>query len=291
MPADAGPPQVIAEPEPTPEPTQEEREPSEDEQAEAFARLDAGMWVEGENRATRLGRAAFALLAGGYLLWAQNTSTIATHFEWGRWIALSVLANFLIPLVIANLFFAQGLQRHGARDYWHLWRYGERLYSFHDYLPDQSLVSWHLGWKWRPLGRLIGIGAAMGALILPILWLSSRDAGARAFYQSYLPPVSDAASWAWLIGTLIVYMLCWEWFFRGFLLFTLAQGVGFALAIALQAVAFGLAHWGKPPLEMASSFVGGLVLGIVAWREKSFVPAFVAHALIHIEWAILVLKF
>jgi len=28
----------------------------------------------------------------------------------------------------------------------------------------------------------------------------------------------------------------------------------------------------------------------VAWREKSFVPAFVAHALIHVTWAILILR-
>ncbi len=260
-------------------------------QAREFAEMDARMWAEGENHATRLGRAAFALVAGGYLLWAQNTNReLSTHFEWGRWVALSVVANFLVPLLIANLFFAHGLQRHGWRDRWLSWRHREPLISFHDYLPHQRLIAWRLGWKWRPLARLAGLGLAMWALMLPALWLASRDGGTQIFYRGYFPTVYDARSWAWLLGTLVVYMACWEWFFRGFLLFTLAQGVGAAAAIVLQAAMFGLAHAGKPPLEMASSFAGGLILGAVAWREKSFVPAFVAHALIHVTWAILILR-
>ncbi len=258
--------------------TDEERRAQEEAQAQAqteeFGRQDAGMWAEGENRATRGGRAAFALVAGSYLLWTQNTTTVSTHFEWGRWVALSVVANFLIPLLIANLFFAQGVRRQ----------------YFHPYLPNQRLISWRLGWKWSPLPRLIGLGALMWALMLPLLWFVSRDGGTQIFYRSYFPLVYDARSWAWLLGTLVLYMACWEWFFRGFLLFTLAQGVGAGVAILIQAMMFGLAHAGKPPLEMASSFAGGLILGAVAWREKSFVPAFVAHTLIHITWAILILR-
>lgn len=288
IPEDEAPAQVLAPQELATEPV---REMSEDEQAQEFARQDAEAWAEGENRSTRVGRAVFATVAGGYLLWAQNTAPTMPRYDWGGWIKLSVVANFLIPLLIANLFFAQGLLRHSARDYWLWMRHKQRLISFHDYLPDQSLVAWHLGWKWRPLKRLAGLGIAMAFLMLPILWLSSRDPTARAFYQSYLPPIYDASGWAWLVGTLIVYMACWEWFFRGFLLFTLAQGFGAGLAIAIQAAMFGLAHAGKPPLEMASSFAGGLILGIVCWREKSFVPAFVAHALIHIAWVVLVLRF
>ncbi len=92
-----------------------------------------------------------------------------------------------------------------------------------------------------------------------------------------------------MLSTLILYMFCWEWFFRGFALFGMAQGLGFIAAIALQAVIFGFAHMGKPPVEMWSAFVGGLVLGSLAWREKSFFPAFLIHALIHVSWAILVL--
>ena len=75
------------------------------------------------------------------------------------------------------------------------------------------------------------------------------------------------------------YFFLWEWFFRGFLLFGLRRGFG-RHAIWLQAIPFGLLHWGKPPLEMASAFPGGLLLGLLAWRAESFLPCFALH------WAI-----
>jgi membrane protease YdiL (CAAX protease family) len=169
-------------------------------------------------------------------------------------------------------------------------RAGLRSYRFHKYLPDQKLAAWHLGWKWAPFKKFALQSLAMFAVMLPILWFASREPGTRTFYLSYFPLVLSGRDWAWLLASLVLYMACWEWFFRGWLLFSLAQGFGAPIAIVLQAVVFGLAHGNKPPLEMASSFVGGLILGIVAWREKSFVPAFLTHALVHVAWAIMILK-
>jgi membrane protease YdiL (CAAX protease family) len=73
-------------------------------------------------------------------------------------------------------------------------------------------------------------------------------------------------------------------------LFGLAQGIGPWAAIVVQAIAFGFAHAGKPPIEMAGAFAGGAILGILCWREKSFVPAFLIHSFVHLTWAILVLR-
>lgn len=72
------------------------------------------------------------------------------------------------------------------------------------------------------------------------------------------------------------YFFLWEWFFRGYLLFGLRRGFGWH-AVWLQAVPFCLLHWGKPPLEMASSLPGGILLGLVAWRAGSFLPCFALH--------------
>jgi membrane protease YdiL (CAAX protease family) len=72
------------------------------------------------------------------------------------------------------------------------------------------------------------------------------------------------------------YFFCWEWFFRGFLLFGLARGCG-RWAILLQAVPFGFFHWGKPAPEFAGSFVAGIFLGELALRARSFLPCFVLH--------------
>jgi len=83
------------------------------------------------------------------------------------------------------------------------------------------------------------------------------------------------------------YMFGWEFFFRGFLLFglqkTWLRGGG---AVVLQALVFMLLHWSldpqaaKPLAEILSAFPGGIVLGILALRTRSFVYGFLAH------WAI-----
>ena len=72
-----------------------------------------------------------------------------------------------------------------------------------------------------------------------------------------------------------MYLFCWEFFFRGYLLFGLQKSVGNIAAVVIQALAFGLLHWGKP--EMISSFAAGIILGVVALRAKSFFPGFVLH--------------
>jgi membrane protease YdiL (CAAX protease family) len=229
------------------------------------------LWEAGENSVTLFLRAAFTCLAGWFLLWCQQRSTFVPGLEWNRWITLSVTANLLFPLFIVWMFFGHGL-------------------GYLDWLRDQKLNAWNYGWNWRAFKRHILMALVMFVVMLPILWFASRNESAQVYYRQYFPTTIGAGSWLYLIGTLIVYMFCWEWFFRGFLLFGMAQGWGAPLAIGVQAVLFGLAHGTKPGPEMWSSFAGGLILGILCWREKSFVPAFLAHALIHVAWALLILR-
>jgi membrane protease YdiL (CAAX protease family) len=85
------------------------------------------------------------------------------------------------------------------------------------------------------------------------------------------------------------YMFCWEFFFRGFLLFglqkTFLRTWG---AVIAQALVFMLLHWAwkdhnqasKPSLEVLSAFPGGIILGVLALRTRSFLYGFLAH------WAI-----
>ena len=84
-----------------------------------------------------------------------------------------------------------------------------------------------------------------------------------------------------------MYLFCWEFFFRGYLLFGLQRSIGW-WAILVQAVAFGVLHIGKPGIEVAASFGAGLILGIIALNAKSFVPGFVLHWLASITFDVLV---
>lgn len=80
------------------------------------------------------------------------------------------------------------------------------------------------------------------------------------------------------------YMFCWEFFFRGFLLFGLATTkLGEKGALVVQALPFMLLHWSlvhgasKPWLEVVGSLPAALILGFVALRTRSFFYGFVAH--------------
>ncbi len=227
-------------------------------------------WAD-ETKTALFLRSAFALIAGGFLSYAQYHSPIYGGAQWNQWIFLSVLTNLILPLGIIWLFFGQGILRL-------------------EWLKDQRLNAWNYGWNFRAWKRHCLIALAATAVMLPFLFWASRDPNTRAFYHSYFPSTTNATGWLWLIGSLVIYMFCWEWFHRGFLLFGMAQGFGVVAAIVLQAIVFGAAHWGKPPVEMWSSFGGGLLLGALCWREKSFLPAFLIHALVHVVWAILVLR-
>jgi membrane protease YdiL (CAAX protease family) len=242
-----------------------------EEQQPAEALSPAASWEDDETRASLFLRAAIVLVAGAFLLWTQRSAPIKPGDEWGRWIWAAMICNLILPLGLIWLLFGQGLS--------HL-----------DWLQNQKHNAWNFGWSFRDWKKHFKIAGAIFLVMLPLLWWQSRVPEVRAFYRDFYPaaPAGSTPALLALLATSVLYMLCWEWFFRGFLLFGMAQGFGFFVAIALQAALFGGAHWGKPPLELYSSFIGGLALGVLCWREKSFAPAFYAHALIHIAWILLV---
>ncbi len=230
-------------------------------------------WEDDETTATGILRSLFVLASGGLLLWAQwcapEAWTGPISQNWSRWVLTSLVFNFVLPLGIVHLFFGQVL-------------------VYQDWLKEQKHNAWTYGWNWANWKQHLRISLILwGVMLLPMIYLS-RQFSVRAAYSLILPPTNTPLDWLFLIGSLVLYMLCWEWCFRGFGLFGLAQGFGPIAAIAIQAVAFGLAHYGKPDVEMISAFGGGIILGALCWREKSFVPAFFTHTLIHTTWAILV---
>jgi membrane protease YdiL (CAAX protease family) len=85
--------------------------------------------------------------------------------------------------------------------------------------------------------------------------------------------------------TMGCYFFCWEFYFRGFLLFGLAKSrfVGPWTAIILQTIPFVIMHWSpvpgasKPPIEILGAALGGPLLGYLALRTRSFYYGFLIH--------------
>ncbi len=78
-----------------------------------------------------------------------------------------------------------------------------------------------------------------------------------------------------------------EFLYRGFLLFGLKDKFKEG-SILLQMVPFALLHLGKPEIETISTLVTGILFGYVAWRGKSFWPAFLIHLFINVFFIALV---
>jgi hypothetical protein len=138
----------------------------------------------------------------------------------------------------------------------------------------QNPFSWGLGvghWKWTLGLTLAGAGGTVLLLLVAI-----RLPALQEYYDSLGPQAGQL--WPW-IGYFAIDMFAWEFFFRGFFLFGMEPALG-ELAIYVQIIPFVIAHIGKPELETLSSLVGGILLGYIVRRCRSFWPAFVLHLLL-----------
>jgi len=123
-------------------------------------------------------------------------------------------------------------------------------------------------------------GVVLMAVIIP---LAARMSGFQSYYGARGP---DIISLKWVLSTGAA-LFAWEFFFRGFMLFGLEEGLGWYAAI-VQAVPFTLAHIGKPELETYACIVGGTLIGLVGLRVRSFYPAFFIHWFITVTLEIVV---
>lgn len=86
---------------------------------------------------------------------------------------------------------------------------------------------------------------------------------------------------AFVIST-IIYMIAWEFIFRGYLFFGLIKKFGFWGANIIQTILFFLVHIGKPGIELYSTLLTGLIFGYITYKSKSVIPMIVIHSAIMI---------
>ena len=166
-------------------------------------------------------------------------------------------------------------------------------------------------WGFQTGNGVAGVRFAVGCwiLFLPILFVVAPQRDFQQYYLQTLLGGSRTVTNLWptptgLMGGIIhwdrllfhetvlcFYMLTWEWFFRGFLLYGIRKAFPVGFALFIQAFFFMLLHWNKPIIEVASSFVGGFFLGFIALRCRSFLPCFILHWLISSSFDVAVLYF
>lgn len=124
------------------------------------------------------------------------------------------------------------------------------------------------------------VGAAC-AVVLPVIALGSRKPSFRAQY----PQIRRATPWdgaarATNAASWTLYLLGYEFLFRGFLLFTLADAFGPWAAVALTTLAYAWAHLAKAADETLGTLPMGIVFAVGAlWTGAIWAP-WLAHTLI-----------
>lgn len=118
------------------------------------------------------------------------------------------------------------------------------------------------------------------AVMLVTVWIVS---GSQTFASTY-PQGGPKVKESLLIFILyeiciLVYMLGWEFFWRGYILFGLKPKFGY-YAIIIQMIPFFILHKGKPEIELFASIFAGLILGIQALRSRSFIYSWILHWLV-----------
>jgi membrane protease YdiL (CAAX protease family) len=116
-------------------------------------------------------------------------------------------------------------------------------------------------------------------LFLIILVIAFKFTNLKNVYPLYRKSTQGLSYFLFFQLIQLWYMLGWEFFFRGFMLFGLERKFG-RMAILVQAVPFAIVHFKKPQLEAYGSIFAGIFLGLMGLRARSFLPCFLLHYMI-----------
>jgi len=164
---------------------------------------------------------------------------------WGWWFGMQGVLGFVVPAVAFRVFYADDLGELGL-----------------------GLGDWRLA-------------TVVAALYLPIVavgtWVLSDGAAFQQQYPHYQPATRNWGVFLIYEALFLFYWVGWEYLWRGFVLFGTAPAFG-ASAIFIQALPFAALHVTKPWPEALLSVVGGIALGALVWRCRSFWIAVPIHA-------------
>lgn len=120
----------------------------------------------------------------------------------------------------------------------------------------------------------------MFALMLPFIYLASLQPDFRNLYP-FIPEAKRSTDvyFIWELAYVLQFF-CLEFFFRGYLLYTLERHMNQFVAIAVMVVPYTMIHFHKPYPETFGAIVAGSVLGFLSLRYRSWLGGAVLHSLV-----------
>jgi membrane protease YdiL (CAAX protease family) len=166
-------------------------------------------------------------------------------YEFVYWYAGDFITLFIIPALIIKFIFKEKIRDYGVK-----------------------VGDFNSGMKMSLLFLMV---------MIPLIWLVSSQQGFSLTY-----PLMARARDSWKIFIfyecgLLFYLFAWEFTWRGFMLFGLKEKFGY-YAVLMQMIPFVILHNGKPPVETFGAILGGVALGILAYRTESIYYCMVTHA-------------
>ncbi|MBC8234732.1 CPBP family intramembrane metalloprotease [bacterium] len=177
-------------------------------------------------------------------------SPYASIYPYYYWFLVSSITLMLIPIVLIKF----GI-REKIKDY-----------GFQFNRPK-------LGWSFVTVGFLV---------MLPIVLIASH---LPSFQNKYPLCKLAATNWTIFIPYQLafgVYILSWEFFFRGYMLFGLEEQFG-KYSILIQMIPFTILHHGKPFAESVGAILAGILLGVIALETRSFIYGALLHWLVAVS--------
>jgi len=152
------------------------------------------------------------------------------------------------------------------------------------FLLPVCILKWGFKLSWSAMGLGLGdyqFALKITALYLPLVligtWILSASPSFQSNYPHYVPAGQNWSIFLIYEAFFLLYWVGWEYLWRGFVLFGTARAFG-VMAIFIQAMPFAIMHFDKPFPEALLSVVGGVALGAVVWRTRSFWIAVPIHA-------------
>lgn len=165
--------------------------------------------------------------------------------EWGWWFGWQGITGFVVPVLFLVFLFRRRPSEIGL-----------------------GLGDWKLA-------------LLLAGIYLPLMvagtWVLSDGAGFQAQYPHLRSALADWRVFLVYEALFLFYWMGWEYLWRGFVLFGTAPTFG-VYAIFVQMIPFALLHADKPLAEAFLSIAGGLALGALVWRCRSFWIAVPIHA-------------
>ncbi|MEZ4702426.1 MAG: CPBP family intramembrane glutamic endopeptidase [Rhodothermales bacterium] len=213
--------------------------------------------VRGLDRQTLFVLTAAAVLMVTQFVFGSRTlfrQDIAPHFfpetwhqlaGWGWWFSMQGITGFVLPVVFLRVLFRQSATDMGL-----------------------GLGDWRLA-------------STLALLYLPFVvigtWILSNDPAFIRSYPHYQPAAFNWVEFFIYEILFLFYWFGWEYLWRGFILFGTRHTLGL-YAILVQTIPFAALHVTKPTAEAYLSILGGIALGALVWRCRSFWIAVPIHA-------------